>query len=168
MTEILNLIRHAMQAERDGYYHYHTAAQRTDDAQAREVFQKLASDELAHHKMLEETHAAYEKMGRDAVLPAIAGGPTVDLSAPSPIFSPEFKERIKDKHFEMSALSIGMTLEQNGIHFYRDLAAKAAHPELKKLLEFLAQWEESHLEALSKQIKYLQEDYWAEARFSPF
>ena len=92
----------------------------------------------------------------------------MDLSAPSPIFSADFKEKIKDKHFEMSALSIGMTLEQNGIHFYRDLAAKATHPELKKLLEFLAKWEETHLEVLSKQIKYLQEDYWAEARFSPF
>jgi rubrerythrin len=168
MPEILALIRHAMQAERDGYFHYRTAAQRTDDPQAREIFEKLASDELAHHKMLEETHAAYEKSGRDAVLPEIIGGPSVDLTAPSPIFSPEFRERIKEKHFEMSALSIGMTLEQNGIRFYRDFAAKAQHPELKKLMEFLAKWEESHLEALSKQIKYLQEDYWSEARFSPF
>jgi len=95
--------------------------------------------------------------------PAPHGGPF----RPQPIFSEDFKEKIKDKHFEMSALSIGMTLEQNGIHFYAILAAKASHPELKKLLEFLAKWEESHPRP-SQQIKYLQEDYWSGARFAPF
>ena len=92
----------------------------------------------------------------------------IPLSGPSPIFSEEFKTRIREKHFEMSALSIGMTLEQNGINYYSEMEKKADIPELKKLLHFLVQWEESHLEALSAQAKFFQESYWQGAHFSPF
>ena len=168
MNPILDMLKHAMQAERDGFYHYHTASERTVDAKAKEIFQKLALDELTHHKLLEEMLSALEKGERPTDVLDSARAAFVPLTGPSPIFSEEFKTRIREKHFEMSALSIGMILEQNGIAYYSDMEKKADLPELKKLLHFLVQWEESHLEALSAQAKFFQESYWQGAHFSPF
>ena len=89
-------------------------------------------------------------------------------SGPSPIFSEDFKGRLKGRHFELSALSIGMTLEQNSITFYRDMEKKAGDPELKKLAAYLVKWEQSHLDALSIQSNIFQEENWQEAHFAPF
>ena len=168
MNPVIEMLKHAMQAERDGFYHYRNASEHSDDPKAKDVFDKLAHDELVHHKMLEEALAAVEKGRSPSDMMARAEGPSVDLSGPSPIFSEDFKKRIKDKHFALSALSTGMTLEQNGIAFYGDMEKKAQDPELKKMLAYLVQWEQSHLDALSTQVKLFQEANWADAHFSPF
>jgi len=168
MNPIIAMLKHALQAERDGYYHYRTASDHTDDPKAKEVFDKLAQDELAHHKMLEETLASVEKGGPMPAFSEADRGTWGKLNGPSPIFSGDFLRRIKDPHFAMSALSIGMALEQNGINFYGEMERMADHPALKKMCRFLVQWEQSHLEALSAQLKLFQETTWADARFAPF
>jgi rubrerythrin len=168
MNPIFDMLKHAMQAERDGFFHYQTAGERTGDPKAREIFLKLAQDELTHHKLLEEMLAALEKGERPTDVLDTARAAFVPLTGPSPIFSEDFRTRIKEKHFEMSALSIGMTLEQNGINYYSEMEKKADVPELKKLLKFLVQWEQSHLEALSAQARFFHESYMQGAHFSPF
>jgi len=168
MNPVIEMLKHAMQAERDGFYHYHAASEQMDDPKAKEVFEKLAQDELTHHKMLEETLAGVEKGQFPAKAMARVQGPSPDLGGPSPIFGEDFKRRIKDKHFALSALSIGMTLEQNSISFYGDMEKKAQDPALKKLMAYLVKWEQSHLEALSAQAQLFRESGWADAQFSPF
>jgi rubrerythrin len=168
MNPIIDMLKHALQAERDGFYHYSNAAHRTGDPKAKEIFDNLAQDELAHHKMLEATLASVEKGGAVPAFSDADRGTWGTLSGPSPIFSEDFQKRIRDPHFEMSALSIGMALEQNGINFYAEMERKAEHPEVKKMCRFLVQWEQSHLEALSAQLKMFHETSWADAGFSPF
>jgi rubrerythrin len=168
MNPVIDMLKHAMQAERDGFHHYRAAAEHTDDPKAKEVFEKLAQDELAHHKLLEETLASVEKGASPPPFSDADRGTWGSLSGPSPIFSEDFKARIKNKHAEMSALSIGMVLEQNGIAFYSGMEKKAEDPELKKMMAFLVKWEKSHLEALSAQAKFFHESYMQDAHFAPF
>ena len=95
-------------------------------------------------------------------------GKAHELAADHPIFSADFKSRLKGAHFEMSALAIAAHLELNGINHYKSLAAKAAAPEAKKLFEDLVEWEKGHYDAFIRQQEELQEAYWNEAGFSPF
>ena len=68
----------------------------------------------------------------------------------------------------MSALSIGIMLEQNSIDFYRNSAEQIADLDAKALFVYLAQWEGEHLKVLVNQQRVLQEEFWSEARFYPF
>ncbi|HVP35651.1 MAG TPA: hypothetical protein VMT04_01515, partial [Terriglobales bacterium] len=87
--------------------------------------------------------------------------------SPSPIFSEDFKKRIKDMHFEMSALSIGALLEKNSIEFYRKAGEQSDDKEVKDLFSYLVGWEQEHLKVLITQQQYLKEAYWQDARFFP-
>ena len=168
MSNVIDMLRFAMQAERDGFHHYSSAANKTDDPKAREVFEGLANDELLHHKALEEILLETMKKGSLPQADPLRGAPSISIDDTSPIFTADFKSRIKDKHFEMSAISIGMTLEQNSIDFYRKMEETVDVPEIKTFFSRLAAWEKTHLDALSQQMSFLKEDYWTESRFEPF
>ena len=164
--ELLAALRQAMLAERTGYTFYLTAAQTTADPTGKEVFERLAQEEVEHHSFLSAHYRSLLDSGelsKEAKL-----RPHGDVEADSPIFSPALRDRIKDAHFEMSALAIAVQLELNGIQHYREQAKKATRPEVKKFFEELAVWETTHHDALTRQQQALQEEYWDEAAFQPF
>ena len=91
-----------------------------------------------------------------------------DLSGASPIFSEHLKSRLQDAHYEMSALSIGIQLEQSSMAYYKEQAGRHADPAIRAFFEELADWERGHYEALTRQQESLKDDYWYGAGFSPF
>jgi len=167
MNKTIELLKLAIMAEQDGYHHYMTASAITTDEKAREVFKSLALDEELHRKTLLDGIAAYSQDKKWSV-DKIKGRAKVSPSGKSPIFSEEFVKRIKDKHYEMSALSIGILLEQSSIDFYAKMKNSAKDVKLKTLLSVLVAWEKKHLEALVKQQKLFMNAYWEKARFQPF
>lgn len=164
--ELIVALRQAMQAERTGHTFYSMAAQNTADPTGKEVFEQLAREETEHFEFLA---AHYQSLVEKGVLSTKAKlRAHGDVLPDSPIFSPALRERIRDAHFEMSALSIAVQLELNGINHYQEQAAKAKLPEVKKFFEDLASWESSHYNALLRQQEALQDDYWSASGFSPF
>ena len=85
----------------------------------------------------------------------------------SPIFSEEIKNRIKESHFEVSALSIGMKLELDAMNFYRSCAQKAQNEEVKQFFTELADWETDHYRAFEQQLEMLKEEYFQANNFIP-
>jgi rubrerythrin len=154
-----------MQAERIGHEFYKNAAQTTTDPTGRDTFLQLAREEQEHFEFL-ATH--YKSLVERGVLSGAKLGHAASHPADNPIFSPELRGRIKQAHFEMSALAIAVQLELNGITHYREQAAKATLPEVKSFYEELVAWEGVHYDALLRQQQMLQEEYWADAGFSPF
>jgi rubrerythrin len=167
MDDFSRTLVEAMQAENDGFHHYQAAADRTSDSKAKQAFTQLAQEEMLHHKVLEEMLLAHRNQTLDSLKP-IRLKAKVDSGEQSPIFSPDFKSRIADKHFEMSAISIGILLEQNSIEQYKKYRRQSSTPHLKKLFNALIRWEGEHLEALVKQQQFLQQDYWVANSFAPF
>ena len=165
--ELLEVLKKAILVERDGHEFYKVASKSTTDEQGKSVLESLAKDEIEHFKMLKTQYDALAK-GQKLKFTKAERGTGLDLSKASPIFSEDFKKRIKDYNFEMSALSIGVLLEKNSIEFYKNSAEKIDDLDLKALFNYLADWEKQHLEALIKQQRFLQEDYWAKAQFYPF
>ena len=164
--KVLDAIEKAIHAEVEGHYFYSMAARNTDDEKARAVFGRLAQDETHHAKYLEAQHEAIRTTGktnRDVFL-----GDIPDFDEPHPIFSEKLIERIETAHYEMTALSVGASLELNAIEFYRKEAKAAPDPEVSAFFEKLAEWESTHYHALLEQQDALKGDYWGKGRFSPF
>ena len=157
-------LKTALQTELNGIEFYKMAAQNTEDEKGKQTFQMLADDELKHFQALQRQYAAL----RDKqTWERTDLGTITEFPGESPIFSSELKARIKGKHFEMTALSIGALLESNSIDFYRQMKEKSDDPMAKELYGQLQSWEEKHLEAITRQLDIIKEDYWAEQRFTP-
>jgi rubrerythrin len=166
LQEIVDALKAAVQAEGDGYHFYMMAAASTRDPQGKEVFEVLAREEQDHARYLKAQYRALLETGKPDG--GVRLGTRLDLTGPSPIFSPALHSRAGEAHYEMSALSIGMQLELGAATFYRDLAAKATTPQLKQVLNELSEWETGHFEALQRQQGALRDDYYADGGFARF
>jgi len=155
----------AIQTELEGFEFYKIAAQKSKDDGAKKMFESLASDEVKHSNMLNDQYQLIIQ-GKD--FKPFRKPPKSRLKVKSPVFSKEFLESKKQKNFEMSALSIGIMLEQNAIDFYREQKESSSDAKTKKFFHDLAVWEGDHLRALIAQKRFLQRAIFDEARFEPF
>ncbi|MFH1420035.1 MAG: ferritin family protein [Planctomycetota bacterium] len=165
-TRLAEGLLKALQAERDGHSFYNMAATSSQDPKAREIFAQLAAEELDHMGFLARHYESVLKTGRPDSSANL--GSRAALSGAWPIFSEAIKTRLKDAHFEMSALSIGIQLELDAQKSYRELAGRTDEPVVKKFLLELADWEAGHYQALLQQQESLKEDYWTENGFAAF
>jgi rubrerythrin len=165
LAEILEGLKKAIQAEKTGQEFYKMAARTTADPKGKKVFEELAAEEAEHFDYLVAHYQALKSSGKVASKKLTLHA---DLAANEPIFSADLKKRIKEAHFEMSALAIAVQLELNALVHYREQAAKAKDPAVRELFEELVKWETGHYEAFIRQQQVLQEEYWSEAGFAPF
>ncbi|HEX9916432.1 MAG TPA: ferritin family protein [candidate division Zixibacteria bacterium] len=166
--DVLEILKRGIKTEIDGFQLYKMASEKTKDPKAKDVFKLLAEDELKHEKMLREQYKKFKENGKFKFEKKDKGS-KLDTVSSYPIFSENFRGKLlKEQSFEMSALSIGIMLEQNSIDFYKNSSEKIGDLDAKALFNFLAEWEGEHLKALVNQQRVLQEDFWTEARFYPF
>lgn len=163
---IIEGLKQAMQAESDGYHFYKMAANSTEDPEGKEVFESLAADELEHLRFLKTQYKSILETGKPDKNTKLEKPAT--LSGESPIFSEQFKSRLKKAHYEMSALSIGAQLELSSIKFYKSQAEAVGDPTIRSFYSELAEWETTHYRRLIRQQKELKEDYWFKGGFYPF
>jgi rubrerythrin len=154
-AQIISVLKEATQAENDGYHFYKSAAARTRDPKGKAAFRSLAQDELDHASALKGLQHAVRskskfKLGRKRQTKRSSH------STKSPLFSTQFKKRLKEHNFELSALRIGQMLERNSLEFYSKHARRSRNPEMKSLFGYLAEWEKDHLRALVQQERYLR------------
>jgi len=164
--EILDILSKAYQIETDGHVFYSMVADRTQKQPVREVFLKLASDELLHKSYLKEIASRYEEVGVAAFLVQRA---SPDVRAFSQkVFTDWFRDQALGSTFEASALSIGMTLENNAMtHFIRSAEASSDN-DVKDFYRFLAAWEQEHLNALHSLYQSVRADFFNDSGFEPF
>jgi rubrerythrin len=156
----------AMKAERDGNSFYMMAANSTGDPKGRMIFETLAKEELDHLQFLKEHYDSLISTG--ALSSTAKLHSRLDLAGPSPFFSEGFRARIKEAHYEMSALAIGAQLEHDAMAFYRAQSEGTSEPTAKAFFAELAAWETGHYQALLRQQDELKDDYWSEAGFAPY
>jgi len=163
--EVLKGLRTAMEAEMTGHAFYKNAADSTADSKGKETFLRLAQEEMGHFKYLKTQYKSIlEKGGYDFTQKL---SDEAHKPGASPIFSPDFKKRLKESHFEISVLTIGMKLELDAIAFYRSCAEKAREDEAKELYLQLAGWEQGHYDAFVRELDNLKEEYWQVNNFVP-
>jgi rubrerythrin len=156
----------AMKGEIEGRELYKIAADRSEDAKAKEVFAYLAKEEDSHFEALKGMYHSYLK-NEELIMPDLPRLVRFE-DAKSPIFSDDFKSRLEGRHFEMSALSIALKLEQDAFQYYQKISDESADKGLKEFFSRLSAWEKDHYNALHREIAYLEDDYFTENRFAPF
>jgi rubrerythrin len=166
MNRVMEGLQKAIEAEVEGHHFYKMAASSTADEHGKEVFNVLAAEELDHARFLRAQLAALRETG--SVDESVTLGPKKDLTGGSPIFSPALKARVKDAHYEVTALSVGSQLELGAVHFYKAEAEAAADEKVKAFYMQLADWESGHYAALTSQLADLRDDYWDAGDFAPF
>jgi rubrerythrin len=163
--EILKGLRTAMEAEIFGHNFYKSASQNTTDPLGKETFARMAEEELGHFNYLRAQYKSNMEKGNYSFSPPLSV--VHKKLAGNPIFSDEIKKRVKDSHFEVSVLSIGMKLEMEAVNFYRQCARQASGEEARKFYNELAEWEEDHYRAFEQQLDQLKEDYFQSNNFVP-
>jgi len=164
--EILDILRKAYQIEVDGYTFYSMTAERAEKAAVRELFEKLAHDEVQHQGYLKAVLSRVDTEGKEAFklnlrIPELA-------AFSQKVFTDRFREQARGAAFEIAVLSIGMQLETNAISHFSSAAARATDVEVREFYRFLADWEKQHLDALQALHDSVRSDFWAASGFSPF
>ena len=163
--EILKALKSAMEAELIGHQFYKNAARNTTDEQGKKVFQQMAQEEMLHFNYLRRQYQSIFDTGSyDFSTKLVKEAAKQD---DNPIFSQKMRKRIKDCHFEISALTIAMKLEMDSVRFYQHCAEQATTKEAKNFYLELAEWEQEHLQSLEQELEMLKEDYWEANHFVP-
>jgi len=164
--KVAEALKKAIQAEIEGQHFYRMAASQCTDPKGREVFLQLAEDEVVHERFLRAHYQSLLEHGVPDGSVKLARATAYEGS--SPIFSPALKSRIKDAHFEMTALAVGIQLELGAVDFYKQASQLASDTALSDTLLELSEWEAGHYQALLRQQEELKEDYWSASGFTPF
>ncbi len=164
--QILDVLRKAYQIEVDGYTFYAMTAEKAAKPAVKELFQKLAQDEVQHQAFLKGVGKRYDAEGAAAF--AVAK-PVVDLSGLTDhLFTQRFKEQARGAAFEMGVLSVGLTLETNAMAHFNQAARTAEDVEVRGFYQFLADWEKQHFDALNTLYGAIRSDFWGAGGFAPF
>jgi rubrerythrin len=164
--QILDVLRKAYQIEVDGYTFYSMTADRAEKPAVRELFGKLAGDEVQHQAFLREVVKRYDEHGA-AAFSVHHRQPELRAFAQQ-VFSDQFRAQAHGAAFETAVLSVGMTLETRAIAYFTGAAEEANEKEVRDFYQFLADWEKQHLDALQNLYGMVRADFWAESGFAPF
>src|SRR5512136_3038092 len=115
-NQLLAGLKEAILTEQSGSQFYTMAADNTKDPQGQEVFRQLARDEAEHKDWLQRQ---YRHLLEGTAWEEFQAKPHAELSGPSPVFSARLRSRIGEAHWEMTALSVGLALEDATIVRYR-------------------------------------------------
>jgi rubrerythrin len=164
--QMLDILRKAYQIEVDGYTFYSMTADRADKDAVRELFAKLAADEVQHQAFLKGVAGQLNEKGAAAF--------QLNLRSPEQrainqaLFTARFHEQAAASEFELGVLSVGMTLESNAIRYFSASAEQASEAEVEGFFRFLADWEKQHYEALESLFNSMRAERQAASGFAPF
>lgn len=90
---------------------------------------------------------------------------TGDVVGTRRIVSDSSVRRIRGRHLEVAALTIGTLLERQAFEFYTRQAEVSQDVNVREFFLELANWEEGHYRMLLREDEALKEQYWSENQF---
>lgn len=156
----LKILQTAILNEVEGETFYLLAAEKADQPDIRDTLLHLAGEEKKHQQML-------RNMLSKAGQPDMVDYDNRNIVSPG-IFNLEEALKLKNvSNLEISAISIGIMMEKASVDYYLQAAAEVNDAMVKKLCEYLAAWEVSHLDELEKIHDYLRQAWFEQQGFSP-
>lgn len=161
-TKELEILKHAIMIEKEGYEFYKMAAEKATEEEVKEAFMFLAEEEKAHQEWL---MSLYQD---------IKDKKNISLDIAN-LQAPEHSKHIfnwknvspETGSLAVSVFGIGVNMEKNAIDYYYKAAKETESPEIKALFEKLIVWESEHLDQFQKNYDLLKEEWWESQRFSP-
>jgi len=142
--EDIEIVKVAMEAEKDAHQAYSKAAKKTTNPKGRDMFQQLAEFEMNHYRKLKDLLASLQEKGEWILY----GGTslkkkTISLKTPKP----KGQEQLTD----MDALKMAIREEKKAQAHYRSMAEVTKDPRGRDMYKRLADEEALHERLLNDQ-----------------
>lgn len=154
VKKMLEILRSAIQMEIDGKEFYQQAGEKSSNKLARELFQRLASEEDDHRRKFEEIYEALKK-GQDWPAVELPSGKGKQLESIFLKASKELGSEIKIAQSELEAIETAMNMELKTYDFYRSQSKQSTSPLQKRFYQALAAEERGHHLVLLDSYEYL-------------
>jgi rubrerythrin len=142
------VIRAAMEVEKNGHIFYSAAAQKAHSPIAREIFTWLAQDEVGHLQALERLVPLYQDGSfwedEESFLPYLRRFSEKEIF-PS---AERLDALLQSETFDMRALDLAIDAEERFAEYFQKAAASAQTTDGKKAFTWLAEEEERHASQL--------------------
>ena len=163
----LEALKVAMATEKKGYKFYKETADQIGYPEAQKMFLSLAQDEIQHLRWLEAQEESLRKKGEWlAYEPPPRKARAVEGL---PIFSSEeVKKKIGKYRSELSALKLGLEMEESSRQLYLKAAAECLDEKGRAMFSHLGAWEQEHWELLKREYDFLMGEYKRSMGFEPF
>ncbi|GAB4372243.1 MAG: hypothetical protein Kow00128_20820 [Deltaproteobacteria bacterium] len=154
--EALKYLNLGIQSEIAAYVFYLQAAKKITDEAMREILNGLALDEKHHFLVLEEE---YDRNVRSEMW-----APYKDILVRDGL--PEIDELVQDTHRELlgkigalkssrDVLEMALSLEKEAYDLFHGASAKATDPQVRKVFDHLAAFEQGHVKTIEKHLAAL-------------
>ncbi|MBS4537617.1 ferritin family protein [Clostridium sp. D2Q-11] len=169
MDNTLQILKYAMEMERQGKMFYLKYKDEIQNEKAKKVFANLAEVEEEHYNILKKHYDGLESNKNWS-------STDLELSSGEEIFQKVLEEE-KDKMTEenldsnfsdMAIMRMAYLIENDFANYYRDAIKKADNEQAKNLLKTLAEWEDKHREYFYNEFKGFMEESWFDQNFYPF
>ncbi|MBU1534720.1 ferritin family protein [Myxococcota bacterium] len=161
----IEVLKSAILLEMRGENFYRTVADQAADADVKEFFTLMATEEENHKEIL-SSQLRELTVGRSFLVnPSVMGGSS---KVSDGVLSAKVKSRIGAAGFEAAAISAAMAMEQAAVALYGGRAAETLDPQEKELYQWLTRWEQTHLHELSEMDSAIRESVWNDAGFWPY
>jgi len=164
-TDPADVLKEALLLEKRGFAFYKMVSGHIRDKATRRFFELMADEEKNHIQLLTEELKMYQSLKKfthnnfdDTISSQIA-----DL-----VLSSSLQDRISAAEFEAAAISAAMLMEERAIRLYADRADVSTDADEKRLYNWLADWERSHLKYLAGIDQALKEKIWYDNQFWPY
>jgi len=145
-----DVVRAAVQLERDGRKFYLEAANRTPNEEVRKMFASLADDEADHARWIEraaadvDTAAAVNRRLYDRLRFIFADVPEAKL------------RRIASSERDVDAIHFAISIEDRSVAAYETWARECEDADVRKLCQMLVGVERFHRTALENTLEYFE------------
>lgn len=149
--EALKFLNLGIESEIAAYVFYRRASKMVDDPALQKVLDNLAMDEKYHFNILEDEY--------DRNVRSECWAPYKDILSKDGL--PEIDELVQETHKELlgrikglktsrEVLQMALLLEKEAYELFSGASSRAREPEIKKVFDHLAAFENGHVKAIEK------------------
>jgi len=142
--EDIEIVKTAMEAEKDAYQAYAKAAKKTNNPKGRDMFQQLSEFEMNHYQKLKELLKSLQEQGEWILYEGTSlRKKTISLKTQ--------KSKGQDSLSDMDALTMAVREEKKAQAYYRSMADLTSDPRGRDMYKRLANEEALHEKLLNDQ-----------------
>ncbi len=161
----IRILKEAILFERRGKAFYEKVAEQTDNTAVKDFFLMMAQEEENHVQILMEQ---FSKVNAGETFSWNESEEKKYGEVSEMVINPDFVKEIDAAAYEAAAISAAISMERNAIELYQERADSSDDADEKRLYNWLANWEKSHLVFLAEIDKQLTEEVWFENQFWSF
>lgn len=158
MNKYINILKYAMEMERQGHHFYKTNAERFSSATAKELFERLSEVEMDHYNFLKDQLNYYIENNQLQDI-------DIDMDKEKGLFNQRYQSENIEQSIndsltpDLTILRMAYLIERDYAEFYRKKSEEADDDKIKKLFSTLAIWEEGHEELFKAEYDRRMEEY---------